>query len=633
MLQRIRDTLSAQKWLAYVVLGALALVFAAWGAYGIVNLNVGMTNYAAEAGGEKISVEQARNAWLREQSQLQQRFGGELPAALQSRFQDQVLEALIRDALLNQHTQSLGYRVTDEELREAIQSEPAFQINGKYDPVAAKGALAQAGISIDAFTEELRSGIRRSQLQAGIRATDFTTGPELERARALENQERELRYLTLPADKYAGTPVDDAAVQAWYASHKADYMTPESARIAYAQLRLADVAGQQPVSEADLHAAYDKQKARFEVPEKRHARHILITPGKDDAAAKRQADEVYAQAKSGKDFAELARKYSQDPGSSGNGGDLGWAERGMFVAPFSEALFGMSPGEIRGPVKTQFGYHIIKLEDVQSGKSKSFDEARPELEAQLRKDRATDRFGEIQEKLQGRLEQPGANLEALAKEFGMQTGEVTQYLKGTGAEPLGAAQPLQDLIFGSTALGVGRLGGPVLLGDDRLALVKVLDHRKPQPKPLADVREGIVAALRKARGTEEALKAAQAAQAKLESGVAFDDVAHELDAKSDPARFVGRSDPSVPVQLRAAAFEAPKPANGKPIYRVVKLDSGGAALLALTQVRTGAAPADPQQLKAQARQQAERHGMGEVMAYMEQLRSSATVRKNPKAFE
>ncbi|TLY57313.1 MAG: hypothetical protein E6K52_14740 [Gammaproteobacteria bacterium] len=391
-------------------------------------------------------------------------------------------------------------------------------------------------------------------------------------------------------------------------------MTLESAHLQYAELRLDQLAAQQSVSDADLHAAYDKEKNRFEVPEKRHGRHILIPAGKDEAAARKQADEVFAQAKAGKDFSQLAKQYSQDPGSAKNGGDLGWAERNSFVGPFGDALFSMTAGEIRGPVKTQFGYHIIRLDEVQQGKTKSFDEARPELESQLRRDRATDRFGETQEQLQSKL------------------GEAAQFVRGAGGPPLGAAQPLQDMVFGDSPLGIGHLGGPVLLGDDRLVIVKVLEHRKPQVKPLAEVRDGIVAVMRKQRGTDAALKAAQAARAKLEAGTSFDDVAHELSVPADPARFIGRGDPSVPAQVREAVFAAPKPGD-KPVYRAVKLEKGGAALVAITKVRSGAGEPNKDFEGARARQEAARHGEGDAVAYVEEIRRTADVRKNPKAFE
>src|SRR5213080_3153919 len=630
MLQRIGDALKGQKWLAYLVLGALAVVFAAWGAYGVVNLSFGGSNYAAEANGSKISLEEARDAWLRQQTQWQQRLGGaEIPPPLREKLQDQVLEGLIGRALLTQRTRDLGYRVSQDALREAVHSEQAFQVGGQYSPEAAKAALAQAGISLQTYEQDLRTQVQRVQLEGGIRASDFLTPLELTRLTDLEEQEREVRYLVLPLERFkSAAGVDEAAVQAYYQAHQAQYMTSESARLQYAELRLEALAAQQSVSDADLHAAYEKSRSRLEVPEKRHARHILIT-GKDDAAA--LAQQVLAQAKAGKDFGDLAKQYSQDPGSAKNGGDLGWAERSSFVAPFADALFGMHVGEIKGPVKTQFGYHIIRLDEIQAGKSKSFEEARSDLEAQLKRDRATDRFGEIQERLQTKASEPGADLKALAQEFNLQAGEMPTFVKGAGAPPLGLAPPLQELIFADPPLAVGRLGGPVLLGDDRLAIVKVLEHRKARPKPLAEVRESIVAALTQSRATTLALAAAKAARQKLEGGASFDAVAQELKVSAEPAHFVGRQDPSIPAPVREAVFAVPRPA-GKPVFRELSLSDGGAALVEVTRVRTAAAHDEETQI-TRARQEADRLGTDDAGAYLEEMRRTADVRKNPKAFE
>lgn len=634
MLQRIRDGLHRHKWLGYVVLGALALVFAAWGAYGIVNLNVGNANYAAEAGGEKITLQQARNAWSREESRLQQSFGGQdIPAGLRERFQDQVLEGLIRDALMTERTHDLGYRVTDTALQDAVRSEPAFQIEGQYSAPAAKAALAQAGLSVDQFEGELRSSLQRSQLENGIRVSEFTTPTELARAEALQNEQREVRYAILPVDKFPGAPVDDAAIQAYYKAHQAEFMTPESAHLQYAELRLDQVAAQTPVSDEDLHAAYDKNKSTYVLPERRHAHHILIASTKDDAADRKLADDVYAQAKAGKDFGELAKQYSKDPGSAQHGGDLDWADRSSFVAPFSDALFSMKVGEIHPPVKTQYGYHIIRLDEVQPGKTKTFEEARPEIEAELRRNHATDRFGEVQEQLQTRLEQPATDLDALAKEFKLQTGDVEKFLRGTGGAPLGAAPQLQDLVFGDSAVAPGRIGGPVLLGDDRLVLIKVLERKKAEPKPLAEVRESIAATLKKQNGTQAAAKAAEDAKAKLEAGTSFDQVAKELGVTAEPARFVGRTDPAVPAQIRSVVFDVPKPTADKAALRTLKLDNGGAAVVQVTKVRVESNDGDKQQAMARAKQESDRQGVSDAMAYLEDVRRTTSVTKNPKAFE
>ncbi|HKD53459.1 MAG TPA: peptidyl-prolyl cis-trans isomerase, partial [Steroidobacteraceae bacterium] len=446
----------------------------------------------------------------------------------------------------------------------------------------------------------------------------------------LENEEREVRYLVLAADQFKpAAKVNDAAVAAYYKAHQSDYMTPESVQLQYAELRLESLAAQQSLSDQDLRAAYEKQRGRLEVPEKRHAHHILIT-GKDDAAALAQAQQVLAQAKAGKDFGELAKQYSQDPGSAPNGGDLGWADRNSFVKPFADALFSMKVGEISGPIKTQFGYHIIRLDEIQQGKTKSFEEARPELEAQLRRDHATDRFGEIQEQLQSKLAE-GADLGALAQQYNLQQGEVREFTKGAGGAPLGAAPQLQELLFGDPPLAAGKVGGPVVLGDDRLVLVKVLEHRKPQEKPLAEVHDSIVAALTKEQSTQAALKAAQNAQHELAGGASFDSVARELKVSADPAHFIGRRDPSIPAQVRDAAFALPKP-SGKAEYRALALSDGGAALVAVSAAR-GAAAHDAQAQTDRSLQEAQQLGTDTVLAYIEEVRRTADVRKNPKAFE
>jgi len=633
MLQRIRDSLQGQRWLAYLVLGALAVVFAAWGAYGIVNLNFGGSNYAAEANGSKISLEDARNAWLRQQSMWQQRLGGsELPAPLRTRLQDQVLESLIRRALLTQRSHDLGYRVSNRALLEAVQGEQAFQVDGKYDPQAAKAALEQAGITLDTYEQQLRTDLQQLQLEGGIRASDFLTPAELTRYGDLQDQQREVRYLILPADRFrSSATINDAAVQAYYKEHLAQYMRPESVDLQYAELRLEALAAQQEVSDADLHAAYEKEKSRLEVPEKRHARHILVT-GKDDAAALALAQQVLSQAKSGKDFGALAKQYSQDPGSAQNGGDLGWAERSTFVKPFADALFGMSAGEITGPVKTQYGYHIIRLDEIQRGKSKSFEEARTELEAQVRRAHAADRFGEIQEQLQAKLAEPGADLNALAQQYNLQPGEVKEFAKGAGGVPFGAAPQLQELLFTDPPVAADKIGGPVLLGDDRLVIFKVREHRASAPRPLAEVRDNIVAAITKDQGTQAALTAAQHARDELLKGASFDTVAQQLKVSADPVHFVSRNDPSVPAQLREAAFSLPRPA-GKPEFRALTLNDGsGAALLAVTAVRTAAAQ-DAEAKASRAQQETERLGTSAALAYVDEVRRTASVRKNPKAFE
>jgi peptidyl-prolyl cis-trans isomerase D len=634
MLQKITDTIETHKWLWYSILGALALVFAAWGAYGIVNLNFSSSSYAAEADGQTISLDAARNAWLREQGQLQQQYGGNIPAAVQKSAQDQVLESLISDALVSQHTEKLGYRVSEPELIAAIQSFPSFQVAGQYSPEAAKEVLAENGISIDQFKDDLRGDLRRQQLLGGIVGSEFVTPTEAARAQALRDEEREIQYAILPPDSFqSDAPITPAAIEAYYQTHQSDYLVPESVDLRYAQLTLAQVASTQSISDADLQAAYDKEKSRFVLPERREASHILISFGKDPAAALKEADKVLALAQSGQNFAALAKQYSQDPGSAQNGGSLGWMDRSGFVKPFADALFGIPKvGDIAGPVKTQYGYHIIRLDGIQPGRTKTLAEARPELEAQLKQSAASNRFGDIEDQLQSRMQDAGATLASLAKEFNLTTGEVPEFLKGAGGAPLGAERPLQNLIFGANAIAPGSLGGPVILDNDKMVVFEVQAHHAQHVKPLAEVRDSIVAALKKQRETDAALAAAQAARGQLLAGTSFDEVASHLKVKVDPPKFVGRGDPSVPVDVLTAAFDAPKPVHG-PVYQAVSLPQGGAALIAITQIRSGAQQTNRYLEQALEQEQIQSSGDAAALAYVAQLRATAKVRKNPDVFQ
>ncbi len=633
MLQKIGDSLKGQKWLAYLVLGVLALVFAAWGAYGIVDLGFGPSNHAAKVNGDTIPAEDVREAWMQQEAQWQQRFNGDIPAADKQRMQDELIESFVQSTLLTQRSRDLGYRVSPEQLREALRNEPAFQLDGKYSAEVAKARLAQAGISVQEYEADLRRTLERAQLQRGIGASDFLTPTEAARLKALENEQREVQYALLPVEKFAADAgIDDAAIKAYYESHQANYMNPEWVRLQYGELRLDQVAAQSVVSDNDLRAFHDKNKERYITPEKRRARHILIEAGKDDAAALKEANEVLAKAQGGADFSALAKERSDDTGSAQQGGDLGWSERTYFVAPFADALFSMKEGEIRGPVKTQFGYHIIRLDGIQPGATKSFEEARAELESEVRRERAADRFGDIEERLGQRLAEGSVAFDELAREFGMQTGEVARFERGVGGDPLGNSPELQELIFSTSVLADRRIGGPVALGEDRIAIVRVLDHKPAAPKPIAEVRDQVVTALRNERGTEAAMKAAEAARQKLESGASLEQVARELGVTAEPARFAGRMDPSLPAQVREEVFAGPKP-DKKPIYRAIQLSTGGAALVAITASKVDASAANPELEDTRKRQAAAQRGMGDVIAYIEEARRTAEVDKNPQVFE
>jgi len=637
MLQKIGDKVQGQRWLAYVVLGMLALVFGAWGADGIVDFSNGVRSYAAKVNGEEIPLAEVQRAWQQQEPQYLRVFGGEIPAAQREELQGRILEGYIRNAAVYQQAERMGFAVTDAQVQQAYQNEPAFQVDGKFSPQAARAALAAAGITPAAFDAEQRRNLAMNQVATTVALSEFLTPTELARLQALEDQQRELRFALLTPQQFAGTaPIDAAAITAWYGEHTAEYQTTESVNLAYGELLLSDVAASIKVSDAQLRERYEKNREAYVSTERRQARHILLTFDKPEAeaAVKAQADDLIKQVQAGKDFAELAKANSKDGGSASRGGDLGWADRSVFVPEFADALFALQPGQVSAPVKTQFGYHIIKLEGIEAAKGRSLDEVRDELLTQLAREQAAERFGEKQEQLQQRTERGVGNFDELVTEFGLKPGTVPVYLKGSGGGALGTDADLNQAVFNDRIIGQKAVGGPVSLGEDRLVVFRVIEHRPAQAKPLTEVRDSIVAELLRQRGSTAARAAADVAVQRLNAGESFDKVIADLKLKSEPARYVGRVDPGLPVQVLEAAFAGRAPSADKPVRQALPLDEGGAALLSLTGTRVADAAANDPRLQAQrmAREQ-QRQGSLVTEAYLTALVKAAKVTKNSKAFE
>jgi peptidyl-prolyl cis-trans isomerase D len=640
MLQYLGDKLKGRRSMAIAVIGPLAVIFALWGAYGVVSMSFGAPDYGLKVNDERISIETLNRAWQERQAQYQQTLNGvEMTAAQKSLLQQQLIDETVRQTLLRQRTDQAGYRATDAQVLEAVRGEPAFQIDGKFDPRAAKNMLAQVGMSEDRYLAERRQALQVGQLSEAVELSDFLTPTELDRIYALENEQREVRYALLPPEHFqAAAKIDDARIKSWYDAHPNDYMSAESVRLQYAELRLDSIASQISVTPENLQAYYSKNQSRYGEIEKRHAHHILIAvpagaSAAVDAAALTRAQQVVAELKSGKDFTELSKKYSADPGSASRGGDLGWADKATYVASFADALFGMQPGQISDPVKTQYGYHIIRLDEIRSAHVRTFDEARAQIEADYRRDQAGEIFGDRQEQLQQKLESGASlDLDALAKQFGLQTGEIKDFTRSNGGAPLGSKQDLIRAVFNDDVVASGKIAGPVALADDQLVVFKVLEHRAPAPQPIASVRDEIIAAIRKSDSMSAAKSAADEAVKRLEAAAAFDEVAKTLGVSAAAAAYVGRSDPQLPAQVRQAAFAAPRPA-GKPVYRSLALDNGGAAVLAISAIKPGTAGANPQNDEQLITQYMTRDREGDMRAYLLELQRRATVKSNPTIFQ
>jgi peptidyl-prolyl cis-trans isomerase D len=414
-------------------------------------------------------------------------------------------------------------------------------------------------------------------------------------------------------------------------------MTPETVDLRYVEISLPQLASKVSVDDAQLKTYYDEQKVktpeRFTQAEQRRVSHILLSVGnpKDDAAVKAKAEEILKRAQGGEDFSKLAKEFSQDPGSAQQGGDLGWSERKVWVAPFADAAYSMKEGEIRGPVKTQFGYHILKLEGIRPATVKTFEQAKPDLEAEYRRNEAEKLFNNAQDQLADAALQNTTDIDVVARKAGLTVLEVPAFSRIDGGGALGKVPAVIEAAFSQDVLD-GRLSSIVEVEKGRGVVLRATDHKLPQQKPLDAVRSEVVAAWKKQRGVELAAAAAADAVKGLTAGESWDAVVKTAGATALPAKFVTRSDQDVPLEIRTTAFGQPKPA-GKPIYSDARLANGDAAVIALSAVRE--APSDPNKVEDLGlRQQfAAQIASTEAQGYAAAARADAKVILNPQAIE
>lgn len=630
MLQRIRDKVSG--WFAGVFLGAIAIVFIFWG----IQFESTVTSGAATVNGEEIPAEAVRRAWQDRQSELQQLTRNELPEELVKREQQRLLEEFIQRELLVQRAHELGYRVSDRRMVDALAQIEALQVDGKFSPDRYKGLLRAQGRSEAEFEREFRRDLEIAQLRNSIGVSSFVTPGELRRRVELEGEARDIDYVTIPSAKYAaGVQVTPQQVADWYAKHAAEYQTPETVALQYLRLDLADVAASVTVTDEALRRFYEQVAAeRYVDTERRRASHILIEAGADDAAALAKANDVLARAKAGEDFAKLATGFSDDPGSKAQGGDLGWATRESFVQPFAEALFTMQKGEIRGPVKTQFGYHIIRLDDVSPAHQRTFEEVRAELEADYRSEQARSLFYEKSQQLADESFAALSELDTVAQKLGLPLQSVAGFTR-QGGGPFGADRKVIDAVFSDEVLQERRNSPALDLGEESVVVLRVTDHAPSAPRPIDAVRGEIESVLRRQAAHDAAQAAATTAAASVAGGAAIADVARSLGLEPAGAATLTRGSDAVPAELVKAAFAASRPGAGTIPTGTASLPDGDVAMFVVKSVRSGSpddagSASKSADIMEQAQGQA---ALAEYSAYVAELERKARITRNARIFE
>ncbi len=629
MLQAIHDNLKGV--FAIIILGVLAVVFVFWG---VEFVSVGGLTAAQgiEVNGTEMDASEVRRTYQEQLTRYQVALGeADMPEDVRERLKQDVLEAAIRTELIRQRTDEMRFRATDQEVLDSLQDIPAFQVDGKFSRDAYYAALRSANLEPAWFEAQQRQSVAAQQLDRGIFASAFVLPGEVARRHALLDEVREIAWVVLPAGQFlAGVRVDDAALAAFYDRHKQDYRTEERVNLRYVELDLAGLLADVEVTDDALRAYYEDNIARHATSERRRARHILVTDGEGAEARARAA---YDRAVAGEDFAELAGELSQDPGSSANGGDLGWAEKSYFVGPFADAVWSMQPGEIKGPVRSEFGWHVIKLEQIEASQQQSFDEVRAELESEYRQAKAEELFGDLQEQLDTVAFEAGGDLDRVANELALPVRALDDFTRAGGGA-LGASPALIKAVFEPNVLSGEQLA-TLQVAPGLVVAIKAVAHAPPRERPLEDVRAQLTEALRTELAREQAAARAATLADELRAGADWATVAKPWAAADGGAmpRFVGREDAAVPPAVSAAAFKAGSTSGG-PRYGSTSLAAGDIALWAVRAVMPGTLASLSPQARAEALQNARlMAAYQDASTYVDHVRAQADVKINPRLFE
>ena len=534
MLQTLRDKTSG--WIATVILGLLIIPFAFFGMESYLSQKV--DTYAARIAQPPTWWPSAPQAWpvsylwkthdidaqdYRQRLEtMRMRLRDEQGDAFDSKaFESaenkrEILEDMIDEQLMRLAAESDGIVVSDAEIRREIQQIPDFQVDGRFDADRYQMLLASQNPpqTPRTFEQTVRDNLQYGLIPSRLARSGFVTDMELDRLMRLLGERRDISFVVMPPAAVDTSPVTPAQIQAWYESHAREYRSPETVRLEYVEVDATALP--MPVAdEAALRKLYDEQAAKYSTSEQRSVSHILVQVAADasdadknaaEARAKKIAEQARAQ---GADFAALARANSDDAGSKANGGSLGWLTKGGMPGAFDDAAFAMRAGEVRGPVKTDFGWHVIKLDELRAGTRQPFEAVRPQLEQELVEGGRERAFNELSGKLVDAIYKNPNSLEPAARSMGLVVQTTPAFPRG-GGPGIASDQKVLRAAFSDTMIRDGTASDPIELSPTRTVLIRVIEHKPEAALPLSQVGNAVVLAIRSDRQRKAAEAAAEA---------------------------------------------------------------------------------------------------------------------------
>jgi peptidyl-prolyl cis-trans isomerase D len=606
MLTTIRER--AQGWIAWVIVILISVPFALWGINEYFDAEKKVV--VAEINGNELMSQDFQQQLQRQRNVIRQQFGGKIDNKIfeSPAFKQRVLNEMITQRLVTADLQKQNYQIGDQQLASLLRSNPAFQTNGSFSPELYAQAVRSNGLSPSAFEGQIRMGNIVGQVMEGFTRSIISNDAELDDLLRLQQEKRNFRSLALTGKSFIDKiDINEADIKQHYDSNKKQYMTPEEVRVEYITLSLANVAEQIQPDEEALRTFYQESKDQYIQAEQRKAQHILLAIASDanDEEIKRVeelASDLTSQAHDNKDFSELAKKFSVDSISSENGGDLGYFERGVMDAAFDEKVFSMQKDEISGPVRSRFGIHIIKLNDIRPETGKSFDEVKEQISKQYALREAALRYGQMAEEFQNIVYEQPTTLQPAADALGLKMA-ATEWFSRAGGQGIAEKRPFIDSAFTEDVLLEGLNSEVVETSEDTLIALRLLKHREPQQKQLADVSDEIKQMLINQRSKElaakeatrliKALQSEETTLAQLAESEGLQLVDHE-----EVTRNEGNTSLS-PALLREIFRSSVNAAGKDSAAGSVQLENGDYAIFSVTKIL----PGNPQDVAEEIRNQ------------------------------
>ena len=618
------DSVRNNKRIVQVFLALITLPFAFWGVDSYFRSSGGAGELAS-VGGSKVSRQEFSQALRDQQERLRGQMGRDFnPAMLETpEARQAMLDSLVTQRLLMLHAAKERLTASDAQLVEVIGSIPALQEDGKFSRQRYEQALRAQGLSQAAFEGKLRQDLTLQQLVQAVSDTAVVSQAAAAQVIAMQLEERQVSEAVIRPDQFASlVKVTADAVKDYYEKNRRQFEIPQRIRAEYVVLSREALADQVTVGPDEIKAAYEKNARNFSMPEERRASHILIqssadAPEAEQKAARAKIDALLLQVKRNPaDFARLAKEHSQDPGSGPKGGDLGFFPRGAMVKPFEEAVFSLKENQISDIVRSEFGYHIIRLTGIKPAKVRSLEEARDSIVAELKLQAAGRKFAEAAEAFSNLVYEQADSLKPAAEKYKLairQTGFFDQSNRSE-AGPLAGNEKLFAALFSEDALKNRRNTDAVEVAPNTLVAARVSEVRPAELRSL----ESVKAEIEKKLVAEETARLAQKdGEAKLARLLKGDTLALAWSPQQAVVRQPMRG---LAPEIQRAIFKAPP--DKLPAYVGLPLPNGVYALYRISQVTSGAAKSgDDPRVKMQRAQLAQLGGAEDFNAYLAALRA------------